>query len=206
MLPDPCAPLSRRWPRSHLVSVRVAPWRCRQVESSGGRRPRTNETAFLVDFLPVIRRSLSRSGFTVDHVQYYADVRALIPAASRWPGSCRAAIPVQSPGSGRCTPRPATTWKCRIARVATGDQRAHGRGNGRGRQEIGVGRTDRPVSDRDCEPCWFDRRGIVFVRSQKAPSDRSISVAVTDATNRLAEVRSGRTVLAKKSATATLPS
>ncbi|WP_067470323.1 Mu transposase C-terminal domain-containing protein [Nocardia amamiensis] len=34
----------------------------------------TNETAFLVDFLPVIRRSLTRTGFTVDHVQYYADV------------------------------------------------------------------------------------------------------------------------------------
>ncbi|WP_068053081.1 Mu transposase C-terminal domain-containing protein [Nocardia xishanensis] len=34
----------------------------------------TNETAFLVDFLPVVRRRLSRTGFTVDHVQYYADV------------------------------------------------------------------------------------------------------------------------------------
>ncbi|MGW5454050.1 hypothetical protein [Nocardia sp. NPDC003979] len=30
----------------------------------------TNETAFLIDFLPVIRRRLSRTGFTVDHVQY----------------------------------------------------------------------------------------------------------------------------------------
>jgi len=33
----------------------------------------TNETAFLVDFLPVIRRSLSRTGFQIDHVQYYCD-------------------------------------------------------------------------------------------------------------------------------------
>ncbi|WP_280313537.1 Mu transposase C-terminal domain-containing protein [Nocardia abscessus] len=41
----------------------------------------TNETTFLVDFLPVIRRSLSRTGFTVDHVQYYADV--LRPLISR---------------------------------------------------------------------------------------------------------------------------
>lgn len=33
----------------------------------------TNETAFLVDFLPVIRRTLSRSGFVIDHVQYYSN-------------------------------------------------------------------------------------------------------------------------------------
>lgn len=33
----------------------------------------TRETAFLVDFLPVIRRTLSRTGFVVDHVQYYSD-------------------------------------------------------------------------------------------------------------------------------------
>ncbi|MGW3661063.1 Mu transposase C-terminal domain-containing protein [Streptomyces sp. NPDC005151] len=33
----------------------------------------TNETAFLVDFLPVVRRTLSRSGFVIDHVQYYSD-------------------------------------------------------------------------------------------------------------------------------------
>jgi putative transposase len=33
----------------------------------------SNETAFLVDFLPVIRRTVTRSGFVVDHVQYYCD-------------------------------------------------------------------------------------------------------------------------------------
>jgi putative transposase len=33
----------------------------------------SNETAFLVDFLPVIRRTITRSGFMVDHVQYYCD-------------------------------------------------------------------------------------------------------------------------------------
>lgn len=33
----------------------------------------TNETAFLIDFLPVVRRTLSRSGFVIDHVQYYSD-------------------------------------------------------------------------------------------------------------------------------------
>jgi putative transposase len=41
----------------------------------------TNETAFLVDFLPVIRRSLSRTGFVVDHVRYYSD--ALRPWIAR---------------------------------------------------------------------------------------------------------------------------
>jgi putative transposase len=33
----------------------------------------SSETAFLVDFLPVIRRALTRSGFVIDHVQYYSD-------------------------------------------------------------------------------------------------------------------------------------
>jgi putative transposase len=39
------------------------------------------ETAFLVDFLPVIRRTLTRTGFLVDHVQYYCD--ALKPWIAR---------------------------------------------------------------------------------------------------------------------------
>jgi putative transposase len=33
----------------------------------------TSQTAFLVDFLPVIRRTLTRTGFVIDHVQYYSD-------------------------------------------------------------------------------------------------------------------------------------
>lgn len=41
----------------------------------------TNETAFLVDFLPVIRRTLTRTGFVVDHVQYYRN--ALKPWIAR---------------------------------------------------------------------------------------------------------------------------
>lgn len=40
-----------------------------------------SQTAFLVDFLPVIRRSLSRTGFQIDHVQYYCD--ALKPWIAR---------------------------------------------------------------------------------------------------------------------------
>jgi putative transposase len=41
----------------------------------------TSETAFLVDFLPVIRRTLSRTGFVIDHVQYYCN--ALKPWIAR---------------------------------------------------------------------------------------------------------------------------
>ena len=53
------------------------------AEAAGGRRPATvtNETAFLVDFLPVVRRTLSRTGFVIDHVQYYSD--ALKPWIAR---------------------------------------------------------------------------------------------------------------------------
>jgi putative transposase len=40
-----------------------------------------NQTAFLVDFLPVIRRSLTRTGFQIDHVRYYGD--ALKPWIAR---------------------------------------------------------------------------------------------------------------------------
>ena len=34
----------------------------------------SNPKAFLVDFLPVIRRAIRRTGFVIDHVTYYADV------------------------------------------------------------------------------------------------------------------------------------
>jgi len=47
----------------------------------------TSETAFLVDFLPVIRRSWSRTGFLIDHVQYYCD--ALTSDIDRWHDSYR---------------------------------------------------------------------------------------------------------------------
>ncbi|TMR90658.1 Mu transposase C-terminal domain-containing protein [Nonomuraea basaltis] len=50
---------------------------------AAGGRPATvaSETAFLVDFLPVIRRTLRRTGFTIDHVRYYSD--ALKPWIAR---------------------------------------------------------------------------------------------------------------------------
>ena len=40
-----------------------------------------DETAFLIDFLPVIRRRLSRTGFVVDHVRYFSN--ALKPWVER---------------------------------------------------------------------------------------------------------------------------
>ncbi|MDH4742520.1 DDE-type integrase/transposase/recombinase [Sphingomonas sp. CBMAI 2297] len=41
----------------------------------------TNPKAFLVDFLPIIRRTLQRTGFVIDHVFYYTD--ALKPWIAR---------------------------------------------------------------------------------------------------------------------------
>lgn len=41
----------------------------------------TNPKAFLVDFLPIIRRTLQRTGFVIDHVYYYTD--ALKPWIAR---------------------------------------------------------------------------------------------------------------------------
>ena len=34
----------------------------------------TNPRAFLIDFLPVLRRQINRGGFLVDHIAYYSDV------------------------------------------------------------------------------------------------------------------------------------
>lgn len=33
----------------------------------------TNEKAFLIDFLPVVKRQIGRTGFSIDHISYYAD-------------------------------------------------------------------------------------------------------------------------------------
>ncbi|WP_455567148.1 Mu transposase C-terminal domain-containing protein [Serratia symbiotica] len=41
----------------------------------------TRATAFVVDFLPIIRRTLTRTGFVIDHIHYYAD--ALKPWIAR---------------------------------------------------------------------------------------------------------------------------
>lgn len=51
------------------------------VSRFGTRAIVTHATAFLVDFLPVIRRTLSWTGFVIDHIHYYAD--ALKPRSAR---------------------------------------------------------------------------------------------------------------------------
>ena len=46
----------------------------------------TRATAFLVDFLPIIRRTLTRTGFVIDHIHYYADtLKPWIARRDRWP-------------------------------------------------------------------------------------------------------------------------
>lgn len=44
------------------------------VATTGAPMITTNPTAFLVDFLPVLRRKLNRTGFVIDHVWYFANV------------------------------------------------------------------------------------------------------------------------------------
>lgn len=66
----------------------------------------SNETAFLVDFLPVIRRTVSRSGFVVDHVQYCCD--ALKPWIARRDQLGKFVLAPHRPVCPTCgaTPRP----------------------------------------------------------------------------------------------------
>lgn len=51
------------------------------VTATGKPSVTANPTAFLVDFLPVIRRTLTRTGFVIDHVHYFAN--ALKPWITR---------------------------------------------------------------------------------------------------------------------------
>ncbi|WP_374091036.1 Mu transposase C-terminal domain-containing protein [Methylomicrobium lacus] len=51
------------------------------IARSGAPPVITHAAAFLVDFLPVIRRTLTRTGFTIDHIHYFSD--ALKPWIAR---------------------------------------------------------------------------------------------------------------------------
>lgn len=51
------------------------------IAATGVPAVTANQTSFLVDFLPVIRRTLTRTGFVIDHVHYFAN--ALKPWISR---------------------------------------------------------------------------------------------------------------------------
>ncbi|HCF5032196.1 Mu transposase C-terminal domain-containing protein [Pseudomonas aeruginosa] len=63
-----------------LLQPPAARW-AEAVERVGVPAVVTRPTAFLVDFLPVIRRTLTRTGFIIDHIHYYAD--ALKPWIAR---------------------------------------------------------------------------------------------------------------------------
>lgn len=52
-----------------------------EVSRSGAPALVANEAAFLVDFLPVVRRRLTRTGFVIDHVHYFSN--ALKPWIAR---------------------------------------------------------------------------------------------------------------------------
>ena len=63
-----------------LLQPPVARW-AEAVARAGVPVVVTRATAFLVDFLPIIRRTLTRTGFVIDHIHYYAD--ALKPWVAR---------------------------------------------------------------------------------------------------------------------------
>ncbi len=63
-----------------LVGTPAGRW-AEGVAATGAPATVVNQTAFLVDFLPVIRRTLTRTGFVIDHVHYFCD--ALKPWIAR---------------------------------------------------------------------------------------------------------------------------
>ena len=65
---------------SGLLQPPAARW-AEAVARAGVPAVVTRATAFLVDFLPIMRRTLTRTGFVIDHIHYYAD--ALKPWIAR---------------------------------------------------------------------------------------------------------------------------
>jgi putative transposase len=65
---------------SSLLQPPEACW-AEAVVSVGVPSVVTNATAFLVDFFPLVRRKLTRTGFVLDHIHYYGD--ALKPWIAR---------------------------------------------------------------------------------------------------------------------------
>ncbi len=58
---------------SSLLQPPEARW-AEAVTSVGVPSVVNNATAFLIDFLPIARRKLNRTGFVLDHIHYYGDV------------------------------------------------------------------------------------------------------------------------------------
>ncbi len=57
---------------SGLLQTPAGQWAA-GVAETGTPPAVTNPTAFLIDFLPVIRRTLTRTGFVIDHVHYFSN-------------------------------------------------------------------------------------------------------------------------------------
>jgi hypothetical protein len=56
-----------------LATVAVQPTAVLHSESACAACDRRHCTPAVADFMPVTRRTLKRSGFVIDHVQYYCD-------------------------------------------------------------------------------------------------------------------------------------
>ncbi|MGC4942238.1 Mu transposase C-terminal domain-containing protein [Kribbella sp. DT2] len=129
----------------------------------------SNETAFLIDFLPVIRRTVTRSGFQVDHVQYYCDaLKPWIAQRAQLASSCCAGIRATSPGSGRSIRTVRRTCRCR-----TGSCRDHRSafGNSRPRSPACVSRAA-PTSTSSCCSPRSPRCATSPIRPQRRPARR----------------------------------
>jgi putative transposase len=68
---------------THNNDLKEPPTQCwsKGIAVSGSPPVVSNAKAFLVDFLPVIRRTLTRTGFVIDHIHYFAN--ALKPLIAR---------------------------------------------------------------------------------------------------------------------------
>ena len=82
------------WDRTKLISAAIAPLAAQSIVGraaagrprrhsarAGGPGTRSRPGGGRVDFLPVVRRTLTRTGFVIDHVHYFAN--ALKPWISR---------------------------------------------------------------------------------------------------------------------------
>jgi len=60
---------------THYNDLRIPPAQCwsNAITLNGSPQIISNAKAFLIDFLPVIRRTLTRTGFVIDHIHYFAN-------------------------------------------------------------------------------------------------------------------------------------
>jgi len=166
-----------------------------KVAEAGAPVTVTNPTAFLVNFLPVIRRTLSRTGFQIDHVQYYLRRAQAVDRPPGTAGEVRVA-----PGSARHqSDLGAGPGRYRLPggglpdAVPSADQRVGAAGHRRptARAGPGRGRRERPVRDGEADaPDHRHRRG----QHPQGPPRPTAAVGDTGpaAPNRAASAAGGR--------------